>query len=493
MTPVFHIRNLHQRLVMSDAAFFHILKQHTRVILFIVFAFAILFRMPAIAWQGRFFGEEGANFFAYAWHFAPSEALWHPLGGYLNIVASGVTMIAACFIKAGWLPLEQAPHLTVAVSFLFQLCSGILILTSRARWLEQRWAVIAALFAIAAMPGTEEVFLNTLHVQFHLAVCVLIMITTEPARAYIVRIGRLFLAFLAPLCGPLAIVLLPLAILRAWIDRSRLRWEEAGMLTMGSAIQLLFFYTPSVSRTQAMEPLNAAAALFTRHVITPLAGQPAGEFFGDIAYAAVASGQKPWAIALAGIFYIGYAAWLAMRQKNVDAGLLLCAGLLIAGISYYRGLLVGYGLFNPYMGQRYNFVPQAAFTFALIALIRQSSGAARTRLVVPGVAMALVGIFSYSFPDTFISQGPDWRLEVVKWRADHSYQPKIWPAGWTVDLSDIAVPCPRNCQVAVSEYCDCAWDVRQRGELQLMQDAPAASSHENMGKTQNEESAQLQK
>ena len=91
-----------------------------RILLGFLFVALICLRLPDVVWRGRFYAEEGEFFFGYAWHMPWGQALWHPLGGYLNIVASGTTLLTKILVERGWFPLEDAPYLTEAVALFFQ-------------------------------------------------------------------------------------------------------------------------------------------------------------------------------------------------------------------------------------------------------------------------------------------------------------------------------------------------------------------------------------
>ena len=437
-----------------------------RVGLLILFAFVVLARIPDIVLRGRFFGEEGTYFFAYAWHRPAWEALWHALGGYLNIAATGTTLLAARLVKGGWLALDQAPYVTILVSFLFQLCPAMLVLTGRAAWLSRRWAVLGALAVLAMSPKTEEVWLNVLHIQFQLAACILIMTVTGRPASQAGATARLCLAFLAPLCGPVAIILLPFMAVRAALDGERWRWAEVSALGLGSAIQLLGFYAPLGVRAQSPDAGAVAAVLFLRHVVMPLASPRLGYLLGPIAYRSVAAGAVAWWAVGGAILYMGALAVMAWRRRSLDALLLLGAGLTLAGASYHGGLLTDRGLFDVAAGQRYNFVPQIAFSLSLIALTMASTGQARRAFFAMLAVMAVVAVYYYPSPSGPVAHGPDWREEVARWRRDRSYPLAVWPLGWTMDLSDRDLPCPTRITAPnPPSYCDGPWEIRERKSL----------------------------
>ena len=165
-------------------------------------------------------------------------ALWNSFGGYLNLPANAATLAAASLVRSGALSLENAPVLTETVGFLAQLCPAVLLLWGRADWLKPRWAApAAAVFAVIA-PAAEEVWLQSLHVQFHLGLAAAVVLVTDGDLRPAMRVFRLALLALAPLSGPPAIILLPLFAARALVDRSAARGLEFAVLALGAGLQI---------------------------------------------------------------------------------------------------------------------------------------------------------------------------------------------------------------------------------------------------------------
>jgi hypothetical protein len=144
------------------------------LLLVALFIVLICARMPDVILHGRFWAEEGRDFFRYAWENPWYRALARPYGGYLNVVADGGTLLAHVLV-----PLKYAPYVTIAIALFFQACPAIMIITGKAAWLRPRWAVLAALFVLATPPVSEEVWLQTLHREFHLALCAGIILTMQ--------------------------------------------------------------------------------------------------------------------------------------------------------------------------------------------------------------------------------------------------------------------------------------------------------------------------
>jgi uncharacterized protein (DUF2141 family) len=332
--------------------------------------------------------------------------------------------------------------------------------------LAPRWAKPLALFLLATIPATEEVWLHSLHSQFHLTVCVaLITVFAVPPRRA-ARVLRLALLLLAPLTGPTAIVLLPVLALKALIERSAARTVQAGALLAGSAIQLLLFYIPVAARHFRLDPAELLADFAVRHVALPF-GSPAA------AYALADWMQPPVAplvslvlalIVLGGVY--GPLALGALRQwRQPPLWLLVCAGML-AGASFLGALAKPYALLQPFAGQRYTFAPQVLVDLAVIALVATAGGRLRKFGRVLLWLLAIVAVVTFPFGTRAIVRGPDWADQVAQWRKDPHYALMVWPGRWTMDLSPEPAVCGVGPVDSAPSWCDQAWAERQRIEIE---------------------------
>jgi hypothetical protein len=420
-----------------------------RIVALLAFLAALLLRLPEVVTKGRFYAEEGPFFFGYAWHMPWRDALFHTLGGYLNLVASSATLADAALVRAGVLPLEDAPYFTEAVALLFQACPAILILTARADWLSGRWRRLAALALIATAPLAEQVWLHTLHSQFHLGLAAGLLLALEAEASPVLMSFRLALLILGPLCGPAAIVLAPLFVARAAFERAPARAAQAAAIGLGAGLQLGLFYAGSRARGFGIDAPTLLAVLGVRHIVLPLLGP-------DVAmrYAAAARAALTAPALLGGAAALGALGFAATRWRRPEAWLIV-AGLVLAIVSYVGGIRSGPLMLDPAFAGRYAFAPLALFALAVLAAA-QSLPLARWLV---GWLIA-VGVFSAFSPLPDIAHGPDWRAQVKAWRADPTHRLDVWPRGWRLDLA----PGGRACKPASVEdadapdYCDQYWE-----------------------------------
>ena len=427
-----------------------------------IFATLVALRLP-MAWvEGRFQDEEATVFLAYAWHF-PSEALFRSFGGYLNIAANGVTLLLAELVKGGTISLERAPYFTMAAGLLAQLIPALLILMSRSPWLADLRTRIVALLVLVLMPATEEVFLNVLHIQFHLALAVALILALDRSRGRMMSWFEGAILVVAPLCGPGAIVFLPLLALRAIVDRDAGRWRQFALLGIGAAIQMLFFYVPTAMRGVPFDPLNLLASLFIRLLALPLGGVSGANRFSLAAAESMFFDKTAlWLIGLLSLGLFGILFRESLKQRD-SAFWLFSAALSVAVVSLGFGIVTG-AAFAPFFvlaGPRYNYLPQVLLGLFFLCLAMRADPVQRR---MPRVLVALflfVGAVHYLQPFEDYGRGPSWLKEVAAWRKDPDHQLTVWPHHYSADLSNKPRRCSENKLVTASweapRYCQEGW------------------------------------
>ena len=403
--------------------------------LLVLLAFAVLvcLRMPEIVLKGRFWAEEGRFFFHNAWVLPPGQALLEPVGGYLNLVANGATLAAR-----GLMPLRLAPYMTIAVALLIQLLPPFLILTARDRWLRAAPTRLAGVLLLLLVPASEEIWLQTLHCQFELTLCCGMILALEPEEG-LPGLLRLAILLLAPLCGPGAIALIPLFLLRLIGERSTARLLQVVVLCLAAAIQVLLFLRATPGRRFSLDPAVLLCIVTVRHLALPFLGDARAEVIAAAIKARLASGHTPHVATILPVLVGGTLALLvAARPAPRPAFWLLAAALMIAVLSYFGAIGQATSLIDVHLGERYAFVPEALFSLALLATTATTW---RPLALLGWIAIAwqlAVGVQQFTHPWSLTSDGPSWRPQVARRRL-HPEQPlRLWPEGWTVTLEPIA-------------------------------------------------------
>ena len=402
----------------------------SRALILALFSALAVARMPEIVLKGRFWAEEGRNFFANAWTAPPLQALFTPYGGYLNLVANAATLAARVLM-----PLRLAPYVTISVGLAFQLLPPLLLLTARDAWLGRPRTRIAGVLLLLLVPGSEEIWLQSLHCQFQLTLCCGIVLALEPV-AGAACVARLAVLALAPLCGPGSIVLVPLFLLRAALDRSGTRLLEGLTLGAGSAIQLLLFVGPFAGRTYHLDPVVLLCVISIRHVVEPLFGLKAAYVAGHAVEGQLASNHVPiGAVLLPVAVFVPLAALTLRATRAAAARWLLAAGAATALAADYGAIGGTAILIGAQSGERYVFVPQALLALAILAVAATASRGIARGASVAVVWLIAVGAGTYGATLREVRNGPAWRDEVRAWQRDPSHALRLWPEGWSVTLA----------------------------------------------------------
>jgi len=405
-----------------------------RVLIVCGFAAMLLARIPNASLHPRLWVEEGQVFYPRAAAMPWYRALLMPYGGYLNLIANAAPVLARNLVR-----LEYVPWVTMAIGLLFQICPCIILATARDSWLRPLPVRVACLVIVATVPRAAEVWLQTLHSQFHLALCcALILALDVPARS--TAWFSILLLILAPLCGLAPVALIPLFLLRAAIDRSQPRLWQAGTLSAAAACQMAFFYSHQPGRSYGIGPVMLLCIVYIKQLVVPFAGGAAAEQASALLRARIAGHQFPWQPVLvtsAGVAGYVLALW---RSRQRSAIWLFAAACPLAWLGYY-GAFANMNLLVVGEGEHYSFLPVALCSLSLLAL---AAGSARPeRWVARAGVFAVLFVGLLDFADVpaavgtgsdWMMHGPSWRGEVAAWRRDHDHPIAIWPAGFVMHL-----------------------------------------------------------
>ena len=409
-------------------------RPHPVVVCLVLLGYAVLIavRMPQIVGHGRFWAEEGTIFFVNAWSQDSLRALLTPVGGYLNVVATAATLAAR------WgTALEWAPYVTMAVGGAFQLLPPLLLLLARDPWLADRRVRGTAVLLLLFVPAAEEVWLQTLHSQFELALYAALLLALSIPRKRLAAVSLLLLA-LAPLCGPLAIALLPLFALRAVLERSPGRALQAAALAAGSAVQLTLFFSFGSERSYGINPAVLLSLVTVKHLAVPFLGIKSAREIAAGLQEALAAGRVPWIAVLTPAILAASLLAAILRARAWTALWLLAGAATMAGAAYVGALDGAVALIDEFAGERYAFVPQSLLAVSFLALAARARGGLRLLSAGLCVWLLVVGQTQFRRPWPAAARGPVWREQVALWRRDPGYVLQIMPLGWTMRLDDAA-------------------------------------------------------
>lgn len=329
-------------------------------------------------------------------------------------------------------PIGAAPYVTSGVALVIHCFPAILVVVARDAWLQSRAVLIAALILIAAPPGTEEVWLNSINSQSVLIVCVGLILALEPRSGHAGALEKFLLA-LAPLTSPGTWALVPLFFLRAWIDRSWPRAAQGAILLCGTLVQLAFCFDAS-QRDLGIGPLLLNAVILVKHVLLPLFGHDQAATLANEVAIFYARSAHVWLLWLVTAAFVAAGCIVAAKPRQPSLWFFLAAAV-VALVSYVSAQNDKLLLVSVAGSGRYAYAPQVLFGLAALswAVVHAGRTAILARLLV--IWMLFVAVHDYFWPSApDFATGPDWRLQVERWERNPDYRLKIWPRDWTMTL-----------------------------------------------------------
>jgi hypothetical protein len=137
-----------------------------RLLLLLASTLVIVLRAPALFLEPRFWAEEGAIYFSYAFRRPWYEVLFAPHLGYYALYPHLASLVATRTVE-----LADAPLVTTSMALLAQLIPVTLILWSKAElWLGPARKIIGILIVIFTL-SSGEIWLNSINSQFFFALC----------------------------------------------------------------------------------------------------------------------------------------------------------------------------------------------------------------------------------------------------------------------------------------------------------------------------------
>ncbi len=405
----------------------------------------IILRDPRYFTAPRFWAEEGAEHFAFAYSHPWWQAIFHPLVGYLNFFPNLATILATL------VPLENAPLITTLAALIVQLIPVVIILDSTSTQWKSWWRKILGCAVVLFFPLTNEGWLNSINSYTFLAVVTFLILLEDIPSRVIKRWGFRVILTLAGLSGVLSCSLIPFYFLCAWVDKSRERWIQTFLLTACAFIHfyIIFSFRGSGSLGERFSWIGFSPLgidLWTQSFLLFTTGfeyaKETGKYFLNL------FNTQPQLFMLWGkCLLVAAVALIALITSNLTARL---RALFLGSLTMFLLLSLvftiipdKYLLFRTGIHQRAFLPSNTLLGWMLLTNIHFEKGkrfSNKMRWLVSllcaiiltlGIFWGAQRYFTYRVPQ---ADWYDWRVEVAKWRSDPDYMMRIQPAPWVMTL-----------------------------------------------------------
>jgi len=413
------------------------------VSIYIAYLAIIVLRDPRFFLFPRFWAEEGTFHFANSYTHPWMQALFLPVKGYLNLWANFSTLLAARLV-----PLERAPIVTTLMAFLVQAAVGAWIATTTAP-IGDRWYKKAAMLLIVLfVPLTSEMWLNTIN-SMEVFCVITFMILVEAAQQGRIRriLGYLFL-LIGGLTGLYSLLLTPFFLIKAWTEKSRLRWVQGSILVVSGLVQSYLILSAKGTGSLGFR-FSGITHFDLQTLVTVFFSQSMGLIligFNQMnnlvshwmtfqaAHHTLSGGLSFGLLILEISLLIYLVIKFPLKDRIVYAGayLWLVIGLVFLAIDRDKAIFT-----QPGYGQRHFFVPDIILGFMLLASIEWSPETRwkfRSLLATAFLTVAiLVGMSQFESTLYRYPGWPSWSAQVATWRTNPNYNLVIWPEPWVMN------------------------------------------------------------
>jgi len=410
---------------------------YNRLAISIIAPLIIVFRDPSLFIAPRFWAEEGAFWFAYAFSHNWIDTIFSAFCGYYNFYPHIAALLASRIV-----PLEYAPVVTTVMAFIVQVIPVMIIVWDDSILWNSSLKKITWTAIILLAPESSAIWLNTNGSQYYLSLITILILLADTG------LGSLFkkyfyrmLVMIAGLSGVLSCLITPFFFFKAWRTKNHENFIQAGILFVCSLVQLsIVFSTQHPDRLNHPDLATVALIVLVRNFIAPFSISLASQFrtfllnfynnsiFSMIGYGAL----------ITEIMVLWY-----FKRKISDKKSILIIGsfLLLTFFSTYFAIAGknGMALLNARVGNRYYYTTNV-LVLVMIFLSIDFQSRRFTHIVTSGLSIILLAIALIQGGSIFINgklkkeNWPIWRKEIVIWKKNPSYKPKIWPTGWRVIL-----------------------------------------------------------
>jgi hypothetical protein len=389
-----------------------------------------LLRTGFLATLDSAWAEDGRDFLAASLRDGPVASLLEPYAGYGHLVPrilSGIASIGPLTAASAVIAVESALVVGLLALVVYRASAGHVP--------DPRIRFLLAAF-VALQPVAHEVLLSLANLQWYLLFAAFVVLLWSGSRpSHLVVAG--VLCFLTAASSPFGALLLPFAVLRVVVLRTRSAWIAPAALAAGFVLQTwVMLHAPERGLTLMTSPFRLGA-WYLGHVLAPVV-------FGERL-----TGDDLTARSLVlGVLALAVCAvlWrLASRRARTDMLPVLVCTVVFSVLVYLGPTVVG-GIAAP----RYGVPAALALAFGIAVLLAQVLEDRRVGQVprrqstwVLGVGAVIFVCWAISLPAARAA-GPSWSQEVrdavpaCESASATSVVVPVSPAGWTAQL-----PCAR--------------------------------------------------
>ena len=388
-----------------------------RMVLVLCGTLAIILREPEMFLYPRIWAEEATVFYTFARHHSVLAIFTTAHVGYLTLFNSIVSIIQAKLFSV-----ENAAAVSTYMGFLVQLIPlYIIAFTTHKFWNNPIKKMICVLIVISVM--APELYINTTNSHFILGLITFLIMMISPNT--LSRFQKYFfrtLLFLGGLTGPASIFFTPTFLFKAYREKNKEKYIQAGIITVCAIIQAcVILYSIFYNNTYNRLSVTDFKTTRYRFIIDNFTLMPHSHLFDGQLFSIDH-------IILIGLLMSGFYAYLFLKNyRNSEYLIALISFIIIAILSTLGSLHMG-------GGPRYAYIPTCIL---LIVLMSQFFEPKRNYIALFILVFCLsINVFHYTTNINnwaYKPSYPKWRTEVAKWRLDSTYNPKIHPAFYRDD------------------------------------------------------------
>lgn len=395
----------------------------------------MIIRQPVRFVEPRFWCEEGAVFFSYAFHHNWIETLLMPYIGYYSLLNNLVSAIAVLF------PLEYAPFVTIYTSLIVQIIPCAIVIFGNSPF----WDTFAKKLIIAVgitILTFDRMWLTSTYIHFNLAVITfLILLENSDVQKTSSKYFYRSLLVIAGLTGTVSCFLTPVYFLKALRTKGKESLIQTIILSLSSLVQIAVLVSlylradPSLNTRFVKFGIEGLTNIINFQFITPFLGRGLLEhnFFAEInksfymytlpRFGVSSLSWPPLSEMIVGSTIFIFFVYLFIRSWNLKGKQLIIYSFLLVFV------LSSVSSVHMAGGPRYAYAPSVTLLIFLVAEL-YSDQVNRWKRGLVGILITLMLFFNlYEFREGMDYAGPNWKEQVGLWRQynGYGYSLKIWP------------------------------------------------------------------